>query len=374
MIFKSFLFGSAAAIISVSGANAAEPIAVEPEPMVEYVRICDTYGVGFYYIPGTEVCLRVSGYMRYDIGVGDLLGREGNTGDETYYKRARFQLRVDARTETDLGTLRAYLAYHFQYTTNTATEIVDVVVDPVTGEPVLVTADIFDARDDPAVEFAYIELGGFRVGATDSYFSTFTDYAGGVINDDLIPYGPFRTHQISYTFNAGNGFTLGAALEEGAGAFVLEDYTPHVVLGAGYTAGWGGIKTVAGYDAVTEEWAGKVRLDVNFTETINAFIMGGWKSSDDVSWYGTWNGTWGVWGGGAWEITEQATFNLQLSWEEGGDDFDDDDGSFAAVANVAYELVPGFVITPEVAYVTNVDDGFGDDDEFGGFLRFQRNF
>src|SRR5690606_19459344 len=162
-------------------------------------------------------------------------------------------------------------------------------------------------------------------------FSTFTDYAGGVINDDLVPYGPFRTHQISYTFDAGNGFTVGAALEEGDDAFVLDDYTPHVVLGAGYTAGWGAIKTVAGYDTVTQEWAGKVRIDVNFSATINAFVMGGWKSSDDISWYGSWSGNWGVWTGGSWKATEKATFNLQLSYEEGDDDLGDDDGSFAAV-------------------------------------------
>src|SRR5690606_4399613 len=36
----------------------------EPEPM-EYVRICDAYGAGYFYIPGTETCLRVSGWMRY---------------------------------------------------------------------------------------------------------------------------------------------------------------------------------------------------------------------------------------------------------------------------------------------------------------------
>ena len=37
---------------------------------MEYVRICEAYGVGFYYIPGTETCLKVSGYVRMDIGAG----------------------------------------------------------------------------------------------------------------------------------------------------------------------------------------------------------------------------------------------------------------------------------------------------------------
>ena len=71
MNIKSLLLGSAAALVAVSGARAADAVEVvaEPEPM-EYVRVCDTYGTGFYYIPGTETCLRVGGYVRYDIGVG----------------------------------------------------------------------------------------------------------------------------------------------------------------------------------------------------------------------------------------------------------------------------------------------------------------
>ena len=70
MNIKGLLLGSAAAFVAVPGARAADAVVIaEPEP-VEYVRVCDTYGVGFYYIPGTETCLKVSGYMRYDIGVG----------------------------------------------------------------------------------------------------------------------------------------------------------------------------------------------------------------------------------------------------------------------------------------------------------------
>ena len=74
MNIKSLLLGSAAALVAVSGARAADAVVIaEPEP-VEYVRVCDVYGTGFYYMPGTETCLKVSGYVRYDIGVGDLFG------------------------------------------------------------------------------------------------------------------------------------------------------------------------------------------------------------------------------------------------------------------------------------------------------------
>src|SRR5688500_17013056 len=123
MNIKSLLLGSAAALVAVSGARAADAVVIaEPEPM-EYVRVCDTYGVGFYYIPGTETCLKVSGYLRYDIGVGargiqdthDKSTPEDDSDNDTYDKRARFQLRLDSRAETELGTLRTYAAINFQY-------------------------------------------------------------------------------------------------------------------------------------------------------------------------------------------------------------------------------------------------------------------
>ncbi len=68
MNIKSLLIGSAAALVAVSGARAADAVfAPEPEP-VEYVRVCDAYGAGFFYIPGTETCLQISGYVWYQIG------------------------------------------------------------------------------------------------------------------------------------------------------------------------------------------------------------------------------------------------------------------------------------------------------------------
>lgn len=68
------------------------------------------------------------------------------------------------------------------------------------------------------------------------------------------------------------------------------------------------------------------------------------------------------------DAADGATVNLQLAY----DDFE----TFAAVANVDYELVPGFMVTPEVAYADNLNDDPGDDDdgEFGGFLRLERRF
>src|SRR5437879_3891328 len=102
MNIKSLLLGSAAALIAVSGARAADAVVVaEPEP-AEYVKICDVYGAGYFYIPGTETCLRIGGYIRYDIGVGDIGSFDGARSHDvvdgkdqgTFQKHARFALKT----------------------------------------------------------------------------------------------------------------------------------------------------------------------------------------------------------------------------------------------------------------------------------------
>ncbi len=61
---KSLILGSAAALVAMSGAQAADlPVKAKA---VEYVRICSLYGAGFYYIPGTDTCIKLGGYVRID--------------------------------------------------------------------------------------------------------------------------------------------------------------------------------------------------------------------------------------------------------------------------------------------------------------------
>ena len=59
---KSLLLGTAAGLVAVAGAQAADlPVKAKP---VQYVKICSLYGAGFYYIPGTDTCIKVGGFMR----------------------------------------------------------------------------------------------------------------------------------------------------------------------------------------------------------------------------------------------------------------------------------------------------------------------
>src|SRR3954454_9677861 len=64
-IVKSLLLGSAAGLVAVAGAQAADlPVKAKP---VEYVKVCSIYGVGFFYIPGTDTCIKIGGWVRFEM-------------------------------------------------------------------------------------------------------------------------------------------------------------------------------------------------------------------------------------------------------------------------------------------------------------------
>lgn len=383
MNIRSVMLATAATLSFSPVAMAADAI-VAPEPeAVEYVRVCDAYGAGYFYIPGTETCLRIHGYVRYDATGGDnVYARTSADLDrDTWDKKARATLRFSTASETEMGTLKTFVETRYDWHNGK---------EGASG----------------SLRYAYIQLGGLRVGLDESAFVTFPGYLGDVINDDVILAGGYRTNLISYTFAGGNGFSAILSFEQGnnvdvdhntlydintgaaiTSSGVIDDYMPHVVGGLKYAGGWGSIAGVMAYDAYNEEWAGKVRADINVTDRFSVWVMGGYKSNDDYyalstinadgswngvrqinSFYGTWGGDWAVWGGAKFKATEKATFNLQLAYE--------DAKTFAATANVAYELVPGFTVTPEISY-TKWDDKYSvldGKDAFQGMVRFQRSF
>ncbi len=380
MNIKSLLIGSAAALVAVSGARAADAVVVaEPEP-AEYVRICDVYGAGFYYIPGTETCLKVGGYLRVQIGVGggdangffglgghqDVLDRStGLFDNDTYSWLTRANFHLDARTETELGTLRSYMEISFNEQSD---------VDAVTGAAI-------SGNGGATIEHAYIQLGGFTLGYSDSLYETLTDSAGAlVINDSIVGYTPGKANFVAYTFDAGNGFSATLGLEAGHDDNYVDSYVPHVVVGAGFTQGWGSIKGVVGYDSNWEEWAGKLRADVAVNDQFSLWVMGGLASGNDTAeelnnHYNTWQGTWAVWGGFDYRFNEKGTLYAQLSYTDGNDVFAYEADVWGAAVGVNYELVPGLLIRPEVAYASAHDEVLDDREDAWGFnVRFQRSF
>ena len=134
------------------------------------------------------------------------------------------------------------------------------------------------------LNFAWIQLGGLRVGKDETPYDQFIGYAGNVIQDTIIPYGIKDTNVISYYFDAGSGFTGFVSLEEGTGRHgTIDSYVPHVVGGLKYKGDWGAITGVVAYDSNYEEVAGKVRLDVNVSKELSLFVMGGYGTDDNLS-------------------------------------------------------------------------------------------
>src|SRR5436309_7347572 len=112
---RSLFVGTAAGLVAIGGAHAADmPVKAQP---VQYVKICSLYGDGFYYIPGTDTCLKMGGYVRvqgeYNMGSGGQAVGEGTaeagqarfardvTNDFNY--RVRGAISWDVRQQTEYG-------------------------------------------------------------------------------------------------------------------------------------------------------------------------------------------------------------------------------------------------------------------------------
>src|SRR3712207_57170 len=103
---KSLLLGSAAALATVAGAQAADlPVTKAAPVAVEYVRVCSTYGSGFWVIPGTENCIRIVGRVRFDA----LVQERFNRAQDTFGFRTRGRMSFDVRTPAQYGLLRTFV-------------------------------------------------------------------------------------------------------------------------------------------------------------------------------------------------------------------------------------------------------------------------
>src|SRR5713101_2084096 len=120
---KSLILGSAAALVAMSGAQAADlPVKAKA---VEYVRICSLYGAGFFYIPGTDTCIKLGGYLRVETALntnsvynGQYSGVGGahNRFSNYYTARSREDFNIDTRTATEYGVVRTYFDATFSWT------------------------------------------------------------------------------------------------------------------------------------------------------------------------------------------------------------------------------------------------------------------
>ena len=104
MIRGRYLFWLTAAILGVSGAQAADDL---PAPEPNFSNLCAVFGPGFHVIPGTETCIRISGRVRVDAVLSD--GDGDSAERDRFTTRSRGTAAVDTRTQTDLGLFRTYI-------------------------------------------------------------------------------------------------------------------------------------------------------------------------------------------------------------------------------------------------------------------------
>jgi Porin subfamily len=198
---KSFLLGSAAGVVAVAGAQAADmPVKAKP---VEYVKICSLYGDGFFYLPGTETCIRLGGSVQADyyynaVGNGhghyDAAPAAQDRSVSAHATRGRIDLGLDSRSQTPYGTLRTYQVYRIDNADQGT-----ISVNNVRG---------------------FIQWAGFTFGHTRSYADHVGGWGGGDGMKSLFQgqlhadSGANGTNQISYTWELGNGSVLVIGADE----------------------------------------------------------------------------------------------------------------------------------------------------------------
>ncbi|OLP58606.1 hypothetical protein BJF93_17310 [Xaviernesmea oryzae] len=333
MNIKSLLLGSAAAMAVVSGAQAADAIvAAEPEAL-EYVRVCDAFGKGYFYIPGTETCLKIGGYVRTQLTVKEnAFGRDGK-GD--YDAQSKGYLTFAAKNDTELGVVSGYINLE---------------------------ADDNGVKNDGS----WINVAGFDVGY-------FYDWFDDGINGETDELGSPKTLQnsVRYTYDGG-AFTAGVSVDELTGGYTLKSNDDIGVGGKlGFTAGSVSGWVIGNYDFDADEAAFKALLAAGFGPgTLQ--VAGVYATNPSYYWNAS---KWTV--AASYELKATEKFTITPAAQYWGDYGISEFGNFKGPdawkvgVTAGYQITDGLRSLATVNY-KKVDDNGGD--QWTGFLRLQRDF
>lgn len=240
-ILRGIVCGSAAGLLGFTAAQAADlPVKAKA---IEYVKVCSLYGAGFYYIPGTDTCIRIGGVIRLDTAFNgvpyDIPNWQGgaagaNSYNRSYYgNRERLNLFVDTRTASDYGVVRTYANLEFDFQPGR---------DNIAGGYL-------------AVDWAFIQFAGFTFGKAVSQFDPQWTLGRPMISSGFLTgsYDATGIPQLAYTASFGGGVSATIA---------LEDAQPYRSAGVVNTsAGWlgpFGVPTV-GYGTTPNTFLGNVQ-------------------------------------------------------------------------------------------------------------------
>jgi hypothetical protein len=194
---RSVLLATATSFVALVGAQAADQMPTKAKP-VQYVRVCPLYGDGFYYIPGTETCIKIGGKIQEDVGWNVTGARSpnyfalGGSQDRTSTQlstRGRVDIAFDTRSNTQYGVVRSVGLMHFQNQ---------------------------DAAESMNTARAFIQWSGWTFGRIKSYQDTFAlndswNIEQGQTNSDT---GANGVQSIAYTADFGGGVTLDFGVDD----------------------------------------------------------------------------------------------------------------------------------------------------------------
>jgi hypothetical protein len=263
-LVRGLILGSAASLLCI-GAAAAADLPVKAKA-VEYVRICSAYGAGFWYIPGTDTCLKIGGYFRADVTFnGSLHGQpawSGDLGQQNRYRdyfvdRSRMALTIDTRTATEYGVVRTFMQGNFQFSTQGSNTVnpANFTASPSAGT----NTGLLNQPGEGyvATEYIFLQFAGFTFGKSASAYATPWQGFPGNISSFLL--GGHNTdtgvNNIQYTAQFGNGVSGSIGLDDP----VVWDRTNVYNLSLALNATLGGSNVYAGVRA--PDIVGNIRVD-----------------------------------------------------------------------------------------------------------------
>lgn len=216
MYRRNLLLASTTCLASGLGPAWAADLPVRKAEPVEYVRVCNAYGAGFFYIPGTDTCLRLSGRARFEFGhqapKNRVPGGTGTGTGDTFGYRTQARINLDARTQTAYGTLRAFLRLEAGSRTgfpsmHSATGIRIGNTIAATGVDGYGRVAQFLSTDK-----AFIQFAGLTAGRASSYYDFYAhdyEFIQTTTNSNV-----GSTNLAAYTAVLGNGWSATLSMED----------------------------------------------------------------------------------------------------------------------------------------------------------------
>jgi hypothetical protein len=203
-----------ALLASVTGAYAGDLPSRKAEPTgANYVKVCDAQGSGFFYIPGTDTCLKIGGMVRSDTvyvpgqdlykitsgakAIGTAKSAVNTTGWDL-----RARLDIDARTQTEYGTIQTVISTRVGRNSGTIAEVAQTTSGTQSA-----------STTTPILEAAYIRFAGITAGSARDNFQFMPANIWGAQHWASFIIAP---KQLAYTYTFGNGFSATVAVQDSA--------------------------------------------------------------------------------------------------------------------------------------------------------------